>query len=311
MNDSLRHALDYARRGCRVYPVWGMQARKCLCGGRGGCRPGEHPWGLMVPNGGPQATAGADTIRKWFPAPAVNVGIRVDGFCVLDAEKAGMPLLAEWGPMPTTPTAESGGGGRHYYFNYQQTIGRMKPLEKVRFVAGAELPTGGGVIAPPSNHKDGGRYRWTVGPETPRADMLTWLETHIANHLSADTSLPADEPLNPMKGAASPGETFADVGQLEPGRRSDALNRVIGAMLGRGLSREQILEQGRPWARKQEPPGSESDLEGKVKFARKHEADGDPMADSGPVEADCRTTPTYPDSQFADSPPPLAAPPPP
>jgi len=92
-----------------------------LCEGMPNCRPGKHPYGKFAPNGSKDATTDANIIRPWFKGRLVNVGIAIDGFCVLDPDKrhGGMETLAEWeqqyGALPLTPTVQTGGGGRHYY----------------------------------------------------------------------------------------------------------------------------------------------------------------------------------------------------
>jgi hypothetical protein len=123
MNDNLKYALQYAALGYRVYPVYGIKDGKCLCGNPDQKhKSGKHPYGRAVPHGGQDATTDEEKLKEWFKGKYVNVGIRVDGFYVLDVEarNGGMKLLASWeqqhGPMPLTPTAVSGGGGRHFYF---------------------------------------------------------------------------------------------------------------------------------------------------------------------------------------------------
>src|SRR4051794_20962823 len=124
VGQNLAEALRLSDLGFRVYPVWGVRPDgKCWCDGTvEDCRPGKHPWGQCVPHGEKDATQDPDTIRRWFKGAAVNVGLSVAGFCVVDCDPktGGMDTLAEWerqyGPMPQTPTVQSGSGGRHFYF---------------------------------------------------------------------------------------------------------------------------------------------------------------------------------------------------
>src|SRR5581483_2971169 len=81
-NPSLDSALAYAGLNYRVFPVWGVRDGKCLCNGKPNCRPGKHPWGVMVPHGEKDATTDSALIAEWFPTPAVNVGISISGFHV-------------------------------------------------------------------------------------------------------------------------------------------------------------------------------------------------------------------------------------
>ncbi|MCE9561573.1 MAG: bifunctional DNA primase/polymerase [Planctomycetes bacterium] len=317
MNENLKSALRYSGIGWRVYPVWGIQTNgKCWCNGMAGCKPGKHPWGKMVPHGGKDATTDAEKLKLWFPSSAVNVGIRVENFVVLDIENrnGGMEQLAKWeaehGKMPATPTAESGSKGRHFYFKRPAQLRTTK--EKLPIVSGAELLCGGDVIVPPSNHHSGGKYSWLIQPETPLADMPDWLLSLMsAEPLKAEglfaaarqtTAVPTPEPFNPMRGTISRGDTFADLGFVESGKRNDSVNAVIGSMLGNGFTREQILADGLRWADEQEPPYSANEMEKKVTFfARKQDAQFEELQATDPIETGEKTTPTVRHSPFAGS----------
>jgi hypothetical protein len=269
-NKNQVEALRYASLGYKVYPVWSIgDDGKCRCGGMNDCRPAKHPYGKLVPHGEKQATADADTIRHWFKGAGVNIGISIGGFCVVDVDKrnGGMETLANWerqfGAMPKTPAVQSGGGGRHYYF--QPLPFRCKQKEQLG--CGAELLTSGCLIAPPSNHELGGRYEWLVPLETPLAEMPSWLMDFVlkqntqgngswsrSDHEQATPVQATAQPFNPMRGVVARGETFADLGRIGSGERNDAVNRTIGSMLGNGFTPEEILADGSQWAERQEPP---------------------------------------------------------
>ena len=270
-NQNCTAALRYAALGYKVYPVWGIRDGKCLCGGLKGCRPGKHPYGKAVPHGEKDATTDAETLRRWFRGDGVNVGISIDGFCVLDpdchsADANGIETLAEWERryenLPLTPTVKTGGGGRHYYF---KPLGMsLKPKEQVG--VGVELLTSGGVIAPPSLHELGGRYEWLTPLETPLADMPQWLINLIRK--DAETPKPKtaeSKSFDPMRFVVG-GTTFADLGRLNAGERNDAVNSVIGSMLANGFTPEQVLTDGLHWAEWQEPPYSADDMREKVRW---------------------------------------------
>jgi hypothetical protein len=286
VNDNLKEALRLINIGYKVYPVWGINKNgTCMCGGKPGCRPGKHPWGRMVLHGEKQASRDEATVRTWFPGPGVNVGISVDGFYVLDVELKGMGLLAAWeaehGPMPSTPTAESGSGARHFYFQVHPDVAASRPTMQVKFVegGGAELLTAGAVIAPPSSHKDGGRYRWLTGPETPLAPMPDWLVEKIMAYMTSKTPKAAtpvpdvgDVTFDPMKVVISAGRTFDDLGMLPAGQRHEPVNAVIASMFGNGYTEDEILADGLRWAAGQEPPYSPKDVEEKVRWYARREA---------------------------------------
>ena len=269
--------------GRRVYPVWGVKNGACLCGGIPGCRPGKHPYAKAVANGTKGATADPETLKQWFKGPAVNVGIAIDGFVVLDVEKAGMLLLAEWetahGPLPKTPTVETGSGGRHFYFEEYVRINSLKPTSQEKFATGqAELLTGGGVIAPPSSHISGGQYSWLVPPETPLAAIPVWLEDLIVAHLQRSQgekeSVSEPDMTNPLEAVigSSSGESFADLENLSSGCRFDRVQQVVGSMLRAGFTDEQILSQGEEWAGRQEPKYDANKIRETVRALARKEA---------------------------------------
>jgi hypothetical protein len=80
------------------------------------------------------------------------------------------------GPLPTTVTSTTGGGGRHLYFRAPttpigNTAGRLGPGVDVRADRGC-------VVAPPSPHASGGTYSWAPGlapEETPLEELPEWL----------------------------------------------------------------------------------------------------------------------------------------
>jgi len=268
--ENLAQALRYASLGYKVYPVWGIKDGRCLCDGVKDCRPGKHPWGRAVPHGEKNATLDADAIRRWFKTPAVNVGVSIDGFVVLDFDEkhGGMDTLAEWerkhGSMPKTPTVKSGGGGRHFYFKHPGVSLNPNPAQGVDCLWG----NGGGLIMPPSLHELGGRYEWLVPLETPLADMPPWLVEIVAEKKQPTTSQAAPlDAFDPMDGFVDAVPTFADLGMLPAHRRNDPVNRTIGRLLYAGYTPEQIVEDGLAWAARQEPPYSADDLREKVRWA--------------------------------------------
>lgn len=148
MNRLLQAALDYASRGWRVFPLQGKRPF-----------PGTH--------GFKDATTDTLTIRRWWRQhPDANIGVvtgRISGIVVVDIDgPEGEAALAEFGPLPATPTARTG-RGRHLYYSYppDRTIRRH-----IRVRPGLDvLGDGGYVVAPPSIHPETGRrYRWTHAP---------------------------------------------------------------------------------------------------------------------------------------------------
>ena len=98
-------------------------------------------------------------IRQWWgqwpwAAIAIITG-SISGLTVIDTEKeADLELLGL--EEIETPTARSGGGGKHYYFAYDKDI-----HNSVKFAPYYDTRSEGGyIIAPPSDHSSGGKYEW-------------------------------------------------------------------------------------------------------------------------------------------------------
>lgn len=125
------------------------------------------------------------TLRRWFRrSPDYNVAIvtgALSGLVVLDVDprhggdKSLKKLEREHGPLPRTLESVTGGGGRHYYFSH--------PGGEVRNRTGIEpgidlRGDGGCIVAPPSLHPSGKRYRWVKGRapgQVKLAHLPDWL----------------------------------------------------------------------------------------------------------------------------------------
>jgi putative DNA primase/helicase len=161
---SLEAALEYARRGWHVFPVFEPTADGgCSCGNYGCERQGKHP---RISGGFKKATTDAKQIQKWWKQwPSANIGIAtgmVSGFWVLDVDprNGGRESLArleeEHHELPETRTVLTGGGGYHFYFASDGQKARTRKL-----APGVEVKGEGGyVVAPPSLHVHGKRYQW-------------------------------------------------------------------------------------------------------------------------------------------------------
>jgi putative DNA primase/helicase len=152
--DVLAAALDYARRGWHVLPLYDVSAGVCSCAAGEHCEtPGKHP---RIKGWPERASADVSVIAEWWRrSPSANVGILTgakSGLIVLDVDPRHdgdhvlAALVAEHGPLPTTPTVLTGGGGVHYYFSHPG--GRV---EGCVLGPGLELKADGQfVVAPPS-----------------------------------------------------------------------------------------------------------------------------------------------------------------
>jgi hypothetical protein len=145
----------------------------------------------VVRHGALDAALDAGRIRRWWRrAPLANLGVATgtaSRLVVLDVDPRhdGPAHLAQlegrYRRLPATVEAVSGGGGRHLYFAH---AGDPIPTA-AGLLGGLDVRGDGGyIVAPPSRHASGGRYRWrpSYGPsERAPAALPAWL-AHLARH---------------------------------------------------------------------------------------------------------------------------------
>ena len=85
-------------------------------------------------------------------------------------------LEKEHGPMPLTPTVQTGREplGKHYYFRYPQGSGITVGTGKAYGLPFDWRGEGGLVVAPPSLHRSGRRYSWLVPMHKTVVDAPAW-----------------------------------------------------------------------------------------------------------------------------------------
>lgn len=205
-----------------------------------------------------QTRVDASDITHWFSRwPDANVGIvtgRISGLVVVDVDLAHggveslQQLESEHGPLPQTLEARSGGGGRHLYFSHPG--GRVP--NRVELFRGIDLRGDGGVIvAPPSVHPSGDRYRWVPGH-------------------SPDALAPAPLPLWLRQMIAAPGGSMSHPlafwrellteGVVEGGR-NNAIASISGHLLWHGVDEQVVIELLLCWNRSRcRPPLSDEEV---------------------------------------------------
>jgi hypothetical protein len=181
-----RHAaLEYARQGWAVFPLFGVINRRCQCGQRDCGRPGKHP---LVRRGLREASTDPNLIASWWRRwPLANVGVATgtaSDIVVIDVDRpageASLQLLEErFGALPPTRRAVTGGGGLHLVYlrppvdRLGNTVGRVPgfadPLANIDIRA-----DGGSIVVAPSRHISGGTYTW-VDAAVPPAPAPPWL----------------------------------------------------------------------------------------------------------------------------------------
>ncbi|MBF9132249.1 bifunctional DNA primase/polymerase [Plantactinospora sp. S1510] len=172
MSPLLRAALKYAAAGVPVLPLHTPTEAGCSCGGTDCDRPGKHPrWHRsLLRHGLHDASTRPELIRRWWTRwPEANVaartGVRFD-VCDVDVPD-GVSALRELVSDHTIPgpVVRTGSGGWHIYLRPTGTGNRTALLPGVDW-RGVD----GYVVAPPSRHASGRRYRWIRPPDVPLGD---------------------------------------------------------------------------------------------------------------------------------------------
>lgn len=141
---------------------------------------GKHPLTL---HGLKDATNDPDILAQQFSGEysIANIGLRtgkISGVWVLDVDDVAdlRKLELQYGKLPLTWQAQTGGGGLHYFFRYPTDCEIRNSQKKIApniDVRGE----GGYVVLPPGKHKSGGAYTWLVSPESgiPLSFASPWL----------------------------------------------------------------------------------------------------------------------------------------
>ncbi|HXZ00419.1 MAG TPA: bifunctional DNA primase/polymerase [Stellaceae bacterium] len=219
--------------------------------------------------------ADRETLRRWVRRwPGLNIGIvtgAVSGLVVLDLDRghAGFDSLEALerlhGPLPATVEAETGGGGRHFYF----TAPPASLRNKAGIAPGVDLRGEGGmVVAPPSIHPSGGRYRWSPGHEPGTlapAVLPRWLV-----QLATDAPAGRGHRLAHWRSLVRAG--------VEEGRRNTTIASFAGHLLWHGVDSEVVLELMLCWNRQRcRPPLEDAEVARVVSsIAQLHEGRGEP-----------------------------------
>ena len=249
-------ALDYAARGWSVIPV------------RAHAKTPLIAWQAYQAQHADEAE-----IRGWFARwPDANVGIvtgPVSRLVVLDIDPAhgGDTSILDWqqrhGPLPPTLEAVSGGGGRHLYFMSADPALR----NRVGLLPGVDLRAQGGlIVAPPSVHPSGNRYRWRdgLGPgERPALPLPARLHAWLGKRT------PHGHPIGHWRDLVREG--------IAEGARNNTVASLCGHLLWHGVDPEVTLELLLAWNRARcRPPLDDAEVAGVVaSIARLHERAND------------------------------------
>ncbi|MBS1213170.1 MAG: Bifunctional primase/polymerase [Proteobacteria bacterium] len=234
-------ALAYLSRGWSVLPFWARDKRPLVS---------WTEYQRRLPT--------EAEVRAWFAkTPDANVGVvtgTVSQLVVVDIDPAhgGAESLTEiereHGPLPHTLEVITGGGGRHVYFAHPGGLVH----NRVSLFPGIDVRGDGGcVVAPPSLHRSGQRYRWASGhePESCRlAPMPSWL-------LQRATDRPEriGHPLAYWRRLVAEG--------ISEGERNNTIASMTGHLLWHGVDPDVALELLLCWNRLRcRPPLSDEEV---------------------------------------------------
>jgi O-acetyl-ADP-ribose deacetylase (regulator of RNase III) len=237
-------AVGYARRGIPVlplhYPVQqtraGAAAVGCSCRAPDCSQPGKHPLATLVPHGVKDATRDPGVVAAWWRRfPQANIGLATGiVFDALDVDgPQGAAALRAFTAthhlqLPAGPLVRTGSGGWHLYLA-PTGLGNPPPrgLGHVGWRG-----RGGYVVAPPSRHATGVRYRFLRDLAAPLVAVPQALRALLEPALAAR---PAPTDQRPSAGRGHPYAIAALEGECR---------RVAGTPPGSGQRNRTLYRAG-------------------------------------------------------------------
>lgn len=190
----------------------------------------------------------ADWFGRW---PDANIGIvtgQVSNLVVLDIDPrhggdASLNRLAlRYDRLPPTLTVQTGGGGRHFYFTALAEPAALP--SRVGLAEGIDVRAEGGmVVAPPSVHPSGRRYKWVSCGDVRQdaAPLPRWL----VGLIRADARRPKHD---------SGYWRRLVVDGVEQGARNDTIASLAGHLMRSGVDIDVIKELLVCWNRMRAHP---------------------------------------------------------
>jgi hypothetical protein len=240
----LDYALRYAALGWPVFPLKTQRKDPAT----------EH--------GFKNATTDPSVIREWWKRnPKANIGLpATDLFWILDVDprNGGIESLelleSKHGKLPDTLQAQTGSGGRHYFF--QTPTGGLPIVHGFLPGMDAQAP-GSYVVAAPSVHPNGSPYIWDGTEEFDRQQILLapeWLVALVRGSTGGD------------KGKSGVSTVVPD--RWSKGKQHDTLASIAGTMRYRGSDYLEILAVLRVMNETRcEEPGSDENIQRLAKSA--------------------------------------------
>jgi len=238
-------ALAYAAHGWAVLPVHGIVEKSCGCGGSDCSSPGKHP---LTRHGCKEASSDSGVIEAWWRRwPHANLALvtgSASGVVVVDVDppagESSLERVAGAGyPLPQTLTVRTGSGGTHLYYRAFEPLGnsagRLPGVDLE--LPGVDLRAEGGyVVAPPSLHVSGARYRW-IEDELRLAAAPPWLRSREPRSCVRPVSEVVPAGGSSRYGLAALEEELGQLRRAPVGGRNHALNRAafcLGQLIAGG-----------------------------------------------------------------------------
>ena len=203
----LKTALDFAERGIPTFPL-----------------KGKEP---LTPHGFKDATTDPRRLHMWGNRfPDANIGIptgSISGIVVVDLDKETPEAIEIWNSLPETVETRTH-RGRHRYYR----VPKDAKVRSRKLTPDLDLKADGGyVVAPPSVHPSGARYRWMPG-----LSEMAPLPEHL---IEADPK--------PQSSTRREGATIGlDTGPIPEGTRNRTLTSIGGRLRAQGLDHEGLLD---------------------------------------------------------------------
>lgn len=245
-SEALSFALEMARQGLAVFPVYGCTDGVCHCPEGSECRSaGKHPIPALTPRGVKNATTDATKIRRWFTkAPHANlawamggalrlIGVDVDPRSGGDASLCDL-IEAHGDAWLETFTVKTGSLGNHFIFRLPEGV---EP-HRAKLAPGIDLKASGGyLVAPPSVHASGRKYE--VEKNVYIAEAPAWLVEELTRAEGEAPRVPVDFQVYRDRKASGSGPVIVE------GERNERLFRVGCALWGKGEvgSRGDLLQE--------------------------------------------------------------------
>lgn len=231
-------ALAYAGTGWPVFPLTPRDKLPLIPEAQGG--RGVH-----------DATTEAATIEAWWRRwPKANIGLAAGPtFWALDIDYEGWEatepdgadtfaaIEARFGKLPATVKQQTGSGGWQLLFKPHPGIKNLR-----KCLPGIDTRSAGGyIVAPPSVHPCGKRYRWLVAPgEVELATAPAWLIALVEPVEVPEPARPKPvEPVNLDRYAAIALERACErIARAPVGEQCDALEHQafgLGRLVGGGV----------------------------------------------------------------------------